>query len=37
MSNGIGSLATEFRYRDENGKLECLVVFVFVVCAARLL
>ena len=22
MSNGIGSLATEFRYRDENGKLE---------------
>ena len=26
MSNGIGSLATEFRYRDENGKLEGALV-----------
>lgn len=28
MSNGIGSLATEFRYRDENGKLEGNLVSV---------
>ena len=28
MSNGIGSLATEFRYRDESGKLEGELVAV---------
>ncbi len=35
MSNGIGSLATEFRYRDENGKLEGNLVSVDYAQIAR--